>query len=210
MFGVWCLVFRGRPEQLWGALAVDAAFLAEKFAAALPYARYVQTGSQEQQRRWQQVHDAARLLPAQAELVRSFVREVKVLVVSGIWCGDCVQQCPLLERIAEANPGRVVHRLLDRDEHRDLSSQLRINGGDRVPVVLFLAEDHELCAVHGDRTLGRYRALAARQLGPSCPTGLVVPGEEELAVTLQDWLNEIERVQLMLRLSSRLRQKHGD
>jgi thioredoxin-like negative regulator of GroEL len=133
-----------------------------------------------------------------------------MLVVSGIWCGDCVQQCPLLERIAEANPARVVLRLLDRDEHKDLSGRLRINGGDRVPVVLFLAEDHELCAACGDRTLARYRALAARQLGPSCPTGLVVPDEEELAATLQDWLDEVERVQLLLRLSGRLRQKHGD
>jgi thioredoxin-like negative regulator of GroEL len=189
---------------------VDTPFLAQKFAAALPYDRYLKTGTEEQQRRWQQVHDAARLSAAQTTLVAGFVREMKVLVVSGIWCGDCVQQCPLLQRIAEANPSRVQLRLLDRDEHRDLSGPLRINSGDRVPVVLFLAEDDELCAVFGDRTLSRYRALAARQLGPSCPTGLVVPPDDELAATLQDWLDEVERVQLMLRLSGRLRQKHGD
>jgi len=28
--------------------------------------------------------------------------------------------------------------------------------------------------------------------------------------TLQDWLDEVERIQLMLRLSTRLRQKYGD
>jgi hypothetical protein len=76
--------------------------------------------------------------------------------------------------------------------------------------VLFLAEDHELCSVFGDRPLNRYRALAARQLGASCPTGIVLPGTDETAATLQDWLNEFERVQLMLRLSARLRQKHND
>jgi hypothetical protein len=27
---------------------------------------------------------------------------------------------------------------------------------------------------------------------------------------LQDWLNEVERVQFMLRLSARMRQKHED
>ena len=135
---------------------------------------------------------------------------MKVLVVSGVWCGDCVEQCPLLQRIAEANPARVELRLLDRDEHADLSGRLRINGGARVPVALFLAEDFELCSVFGDRTLNRYRALAARQLGPSCPTGLVVPGAGELSATLADWLAEAERVQLMLRLSARLRQRHGD
>jgi hypothetical protein len=189
---------------------MNAGYLADKFAAALPYDRYVRTGTEEQQRRWRQVYEAAGLTPVQAELVGRFTRDMKVLVVSGIWCGDCVQQCPLLQRCAEANPARVELRLLDRDEHRDLSGQLRINAGDRVPVALFLAEDHELCAVYGDRTLTRYRALAARQLGASCPVGLFPQDPDELAATLQDWLNELERVQLMLLLSARLRQKHGD
>jgi thiol-disulfide isomerase/thioredoxin len=189
---------------------MQASFLAEKFAAALPYDRYVRTGSDEQQRRWQQVYAAAQLTEAQKQLVAGFVRDMKVLIVSGIWCGDCVQQCPLLQRIAEANPSRIDLRLLDRDEHRDLTEKVRINTGDRVPVALFLAEDHELCSVFGDRTLNRYRALAARHLGPSCPTGIVPAGADELADTLQDWLNEFERVQLMLRLSARLRQKHHD
>lgn len=189
---------------------MNPSFLADKFAAALPYDRYVHTGTEEQQRRWQQVYTAASLTDAQKQLVAGFVRDMKVLIVSGVWCGDCVQQCPLLQRIAEANPTRLALRLLDRDEHRDLTEKVRINGGDRVPVALFLAEDHELCSVFGDRTLNRYRALASRQLGPSCPTGIVPPGTDELAATLQDWLNEFERVQLMLRISARLRQKHND
>jgi hypothetical protein len=33
---------------------------------------------------------------------------------------------------------------------------------------------------------------------------------DESAEVLQEWLNEFERVQWMLRLSTRLRQKHGD
>jgi thiol-disulfide isomerase/thioredoxin len=187
-----------------------ADYLSEKFAAALPYDRYVATGTAEQQRRWQAVLDSARLTEVQRQLVAGFARDLKLLVVSGIWCGDCVQQCPLLQHIAEANPSRVELRLLDRDEHRDLTEYVRINSGDRVPVVLFLAEDFEFCSAYGDRTLSRYRALAARQLGPSCPTGITPPGADELAATLQDWLDECERVQLMLRLSARLRQKHGD
>jgi thiol-disulfide isomerase/thioredoxin len=200
------------PERhlLAGETPVNAAFLNDKFNAALPYDRYVATGTPEQHRRWKQVYDAALLTPEQRRLVAGFVRDMRVLVLSGIWCGDCVQQCPLLQRIADANPERIGVRFVDRDEHRDLTEQVRINGGDRVPVVLFLAEDMEFCAAFGDRTLNRYRALAARQLGPSCPTGIVTPGADELAATLQDWLDECERVQLMLRLSARLRQEHGD
>jgi thiol-disulfide isomerase/thioredoxin len=189
---------------------MNASYLKEQFAAALPYDRYVQTGNEDQWRRWKQVYDAARLTDAQTRLIAGFVRDMKVLVVSGVWCGDCIQQCPLLARIAEANPDRIDLRLVDRDEHRDLTDRVRINAGDRVPVALFLAEDHELCAIYGDRTLSRYRALAARQLGPACPTGITPPDNDEMAATLLDWLNEFERIQLMLRLSARLRQKHGD
>jgi thiol-disulfide isomerase/thioredoxin len=189
---------------------MNSTFLEAKFRAGLPYDAYVATGTAEQQRRWRQVYEAAALTEAQQALVAGFVREMRLLVVSGIWCGDCVEQCPLLARIAEANPAKVALRFVDRDGHRDLSSQVRINAGDRVPVALFLAEDHELCAAYGDRALSRYRALAARQLGPACPTGLVPPEQGELAATLQDWLDEVERVQWLLRLSARLRQRHGD
>ena len=80
----------------------------------------------------------------------------------------------------------------------------------RLPVVVFAAEDYELVGWYGDRTLARYRAIAARQLGPACPfPGAAVP-PDELAATLADWLDEFERVHLLLRLSARLRQKHGD
>lgn len=189
---------------------IDKALLAEHFNAAQDYSGYLATGTDEQRRRWEQVYEAAKLNDAQKSLVGGFTRQMHVLVVSGIWCGDCVQQVPLIERIAEANPQKVVVRYVDRDAHRELSSKLRINGGDRVPVVLLMAEDFELCAIAGDRTLHRYRALARKQLGASCPIGVAGPDRDELKATLADWLGEIERVQLMLRLSGRLRQKHGD
>jgi thiol-disulfide isomerase/thioredoxin len=189
---------------------LPASFLSEKFAAALPYDRYVQTGTEEQQRRWRPVYEVARLTPAATELLKGFGRDMKVLVVSGIWCGDCVQQCPLLQRVADANPARIDLRLIDRDQHRDLADRVRINGGDRVPMAIFMAEDYEFCAAYGDRSLSRYRALARKQLGASCPIAIAPPDHDELAATLQDWLNEFERVQWMLRLSARLRQRHGD
>lgn len=189
---------------------MNASFLSEKFAAALRYDAYLRTGTDEQQRRWNQVYGAASLTAGQTDLVRGFTRDLRILVVSGIWCGDCVQQCPLLQRIVEANPARLDLRLVDRDQHRDLTEQVRVNGGDRVPVALFLAEDFEFCSAFGDRSLSRYRALAKKQLGASCPLAIAPPDADEVAATLADWLDEFERVQLMLRLSPRLRQRHGD
>lgn len=187
-----------------------ASFLSEQFASALAYDRYVQTGNEEQQRRWRQVYDAAKLSDTQKQLIAGFVREMKVLIFSGVWCGDCVEQCPLIQRIAEANPGKIDLRFIERPRDGELVPELRINGGNRVPVVLFLSEDNEWCATAGDRTINRYRALALRRLGPLCPTGIVAPEKAELDATLSDWLNEVERVQLMLRLTPRLRQKYQD
>jgi hypothetical protein len=185
-------------------------YLVEQFAAGLSYDRYVQIGTDEQQRRWRQVHDAAALSSQQKLLLNGFVREMKALVFSGVWCGDCVEQGPLIHKIAEANPAKIDLRFVERPRDAELIPELRINGGNRVPLVLFLSEDNEWCATAGDRTLNRYRAIALRRLGPSCPTGIVPPEKEELQATLTDWLNEFERVQLMLRLTPRLRQKHGD
>jgi thiol-disulfide isomerase/thioredoxin len=189
---------------------MDSAFFQNKFSAALPYDRYVQSGTEEQFRRWKQVYDAASLTEPQKNLLSGFVRQMNLLIISGIWCGDCVQQCPLIARIAEAAPEKISLRILDRDQHRDLVEYFHINAGDRVPVVLFLSEDFEFCGAYGERTINRYRAIALRQLGPACPTGIVGPDKDELNATLADWLVEIERIQLMLRLSPRLRQKYGD
>ena len=101
-------------------------------------------------------------------------------------------------------------RLVDRDQHKDLSDRVMICGGHRVPVFIFMTEEFDFLSLSGDRSLTRYRALAARQLGPSCPVpGAPIPADE-LAGTIQDWVDELERVHLICRLSPKLRQKHAD
>ena len=188
----------------------NAEYVKGKHAAGLAYADYVATGTADQQANWKRVYDAVSLTDAQRALVAGFTRQVNIIGLSGVWCGDCVQQCPLIQRIAEANPARIDLRWLDRDQHIDLQERVRICGGQRVPVMIFCAEDYEMVSWYGDRTLSRYRAVAAKQLGASCPLpGAAVELELQQAV-LQDWLDEIERVHLLLRLSTRLRQRHGD
>ncbi len=185
-------------------------FLRRAYDAGLTFMDYLATGTADQQSHWQRVYDGVHLSTEQTDLVQRFTRELYVLGLSGIWCGDCVQQGPLLQRIAEANPDRVHLRWLDRDEHASLQQQVRICGGNRVPVFLFCAEDFELLGWYGDRTLARYRAVAARQLGASCPLPGAPVDATEQASTLHEWLNEVERFHLMARISPRLRQKHGD
>jgi thiol-disulfide isomerase/thioredoxin len=189
---------------------ITTAYLVERFSSGIPYPGYLQTGTDEQRQRWGQVYDAARLTDAQKQLVNGFVREMKILVFSGIWCGDCVQQGPLIQRIAEQNTAKIDLRFVERPRDGELVPELRINAGSRVPVVVFLSEDNQWCATAGDRTISRYRALALQKLGSFCPTGIVAPEKGEIDATLADWLNEVERVQLMLRLTPRLRAKYKD
>jgi hypothetical protein len=77
-------------------------------------------------------------------------------------------------------------------------------------VVVFSRKDWFEVSRYGERTVSTYRRLAAEQLGPACPTGLVPPAAEALTTTTTEWLIEFERAQLILRLSPRLRNKHGD
>ena len=187
---------------------LDADELAARHGDGLDFEDYLATDP-DRAAAWREIHRRIALDETQRTTVEGFVRRMPVLVVSGIWCGDCAQQGPLLARIADASD-RIDLRWIDRDDHPDFSAKLRINGGDRVPVVVFMSEDHEPVSVFGDRTLSRYRAMAAERLGPSCPVPGAPIGRDELRATLADWLDEFERVQLLLRLSPRLRDRHGD
>lgn len=185
-------------------------FVKAKFDAAHPYDDYVATGTPDHQHGWNAFAGSVTLTAPQTELLQSFTREVNALFLSGTWCGDCVQQLPIVGKIAAANPGKIRPRFLDRDEHMDLAEHLKVCGGNRVPVGLLLNEDFDVLAMVGDRTLSRYRAIAARNLGASCALpGAPVP-EDEVAATTQDWVNEFERAHLICRLSTKLRQRHGD
>jgi len=166
-------------------------------------------GAEEHRRRWAAVYDRVKLSAEQLGVLAGFTRRMKVLCLSGVWCGDCVNQCPIFERFAEAS-SRLEIRYFDRDRHADLQAALTICGGNRVPVVVFLSEDDQFLGLYGDRTLAKYRQVALDQLGAACPTGIVPPHQALLDAVTQEWLNEFERLQLMLRLSSRLRQRHGD
>lgn len=184
--------------------------LFEKYEAGLPYEEFLNRhGTDAHRARWKSVYDQIVLTEPQRELLAGFRREIKIIVLAGAWCGDCVGQCPIFQHFAEVSPTLKIH-YLDRDEHADVQAMLQINGGNRVPVVVFFSEDGHEVARYGERTLSKYRRMATDQLGATCPTGVVVSGDPLLAEVTQEWLNEYERVQWILRLSPRLRQKHGD
>lgn len=187
---------------------MNAEYLTKIFDSALSYSDYLATDTDKAEN-WNAIYEQTQLTGDQLTLIKGFTRKVNVICVSGIWCGDCVQQGPLFERIAQANP-LIDLRWVDRDENMDLAEQITVNRGNRVPMLIFMAEDCEIVSIKGDRSLARYRAIAQRQLGASCPLPGAPIAADELAATLQDWLDEFERVHLLLRISGRLRNKHGD
>lgn len=180
------------------------------FQSGLPYADFLaRHGSPAHQARWKQTLDRVPLAPAQQTLLASFRRRMPVLCLAGAWCGDCSGQCPIFRRFAEAST-LIDLRFVDRDERPDVQAALRINGGNRIPVLVFFSEDGFEVSRYGERTLTRYRQLAGDLDAEACPTGLVPEPANVLAAITAEWLAEFERAQWILRLSPRLRQLHGD
>lgn len=183
--------------------------LFEKHQAGLVYADFLRRhGSPSDRDRWARVREQVVLTDAQRRLLGSFRRTMPVLCLAGAWCGDCARQCPIFDVFAAATPV-VQPRFLDRDEHADVQAVLRINGGNRVPVLVFFSEDGLEVARYGERTLSQYRQMV-RETVPGQDVPPAESGEAMLGQVTRDWLNEFERVQWILRLSPRLRQRHGD
>lgn len=193
-------------------MLLTANILRRKFEQGLPFAEFVKSGEAEGHRRpWDQRYGQLELTAEQYALVNSFAREMNVLCVSGTWCGDCALQGSAMARVAEANPQRIHLRFILRsDQHADLVVKAQINAGLRVPVTWFMAEDFEPVSRFGDRTLSRYRSMARKQLPPDQAHVLAAPPADPVREVLREVLDEFERVQLLLRLSPRLRQEHGD
>jgi thiol-disulfide isomerase/thioredoxin len=187
-------------------------FWRSAFDAALPYAKYLESSPPENARRWEEM--AARipaLTEGQLQQLSGHHRILNVLLVSGVWCGDCVRQGPMIRRIVEAIGGDVRLRVIDRDLNPELRDEVRILGAMRVPVTVFLSEDFFEVARFGDRTLAKYRAKAAEEAGPACTVPYAIPQERELLAAEQaEWAEVFERVLLMLRLAPPLRERYRD
>lgn len=179
------------------------------FQSALSYGDYLAAADPVHQARWESYRGLVSLSEHDERIVRSFKRQMRVLVVSGVWCGDCARQGPIIDAIASVN--RCVEvRFIDNQASPELRDEVRINGATRVPVVVCLSEDWFEVGRFGDRTLSAYRRKAEREAGVACDPGIVMTGADELAVEVREWVEIFERHQLLLRLAPALRRRHGD
>ncbi len=185
------------------------------YAAGLPYGEFLEKyGTEPQQQRWQAKRDSLRLSDEQRERLGRFSRQMHVVCMAGAWCGDCVDQCPMFALFEEACPNLNI-RFVDRDDcDAAFKESIKICGGNRVPVVVFLSEDFQPTGLYGDRTLSKYRQMVENLTGAACSTGITLPTQGEMdpltTSVMEEWLGEFERNQSILRTSARLREKHGD
>lgn len=183
-------------------------FFRSYFDRGLPVAQYLETGKAHEIENWERYAKDIQLTAAQQHVVASFKRRMPVLVLSGIWCGDCQRQGPMLAAIERACP-LIEMRYVESRPNPELQDELRINGAAKVPVVVAFSEDFYELSRFGDRHLSVYRHKAETELAAACDPGFGSP-IAALAAELDEWVRHFERLQLILRLSPLLRKRHGD
>ncbi|MHC4605595.1 MAG: thioredoxin family protein [Planctomycetota bacterium] len=188
-------IYRDKRSDFWKRI----------FEEALPYDEYLAASPEDMSARWKTMAgQIPELVADQRARVAGHNRRLNVLVYSGVWCGDCVRQGPMLRVIAEAVGREADLRFVERDASEELQEELRILGALRVPVAVFLSEDFHEIGRFGDRMLTVYRRKARSEPGPAAPS------REELALEMEEWVAIFERALLMARLSPPLRERHGD
>ena len=185
-----------------------ADFWKKHYEMALTYEEYLKE-YHEKAERWTEFEPRIpNLTKEQIKRVQGYNREINILTMVGIWCGDCVRQLPMIKKIVMSAGEKVNLRLIERETSPDLMEELRIIGAGRVPIVVFLTEDFWEISRIGDRLLSVYRAKAAREIGLDYDAGIMT--SNALTTELDGWVNEFERVLLMARLSPPLRMRYND
>lgn len=190
---------------------IRSEFWKSHFETALSCDAYLESGPAEHAQKWRNMGEAIPELDTNtAARLASINRKLNVLVLSGIWCGDCARQGPMLDKISRTGNTQVQLRFAERDSYSDLADELRILGALRVPVVVFLSEDFFEVGRFGDRLLTVYRQKAEQELGDACSSGVVAPPANELLDEMLGWVDIFERMLLMLRLAPMLRKRYED
>ena len=185
-------------------------FFQKHFDSAKSYQEYLETADPTHSSKWITNNSSRHLTEEQIGLIGSFTRRLNLLVLSGVWCGDCVRQGPLLNEIASHN-SLIDLRFFESRQTMELDDELRVNGAQKVPVVVGLSEDFFELGRFGDAHLSVYRDKLSKNIGTSCDSGLgISDSTDKLKIEITEWLSWIERQQYILRLSPMLRRRYED
>ena len=184
-------------------------FWKRHFGIALDFNSFINIGKPEEITLWRErAERTPELTNEQKTRLQNYNRELNILVYAGTWCGDCSRQAPMLKKLSEAAGNKVNLRFIERETSKELQDELRVVGGLRVPIVVFLTEDFWEVGRFGERLLHIYRSKAAREIGRGIDEGVLSP--RALENEMLEWVDIFERMLLMVRLSPPLRKRHGD
>ena len=185
------------------------AFWRKHWAQASEYDEFLQEQDQNHADKWRNIDQRLpELTPEQIKRLQGYNRELNILVYGGIWCPDCQRQAPMIKKLTEIIGPKAHIKIIDRDTSQELKDELRILGATRVPMIVILSEDFWEVGRYGDRLLNVYRAKAAREIGRGQNAGVLSP--KALEAEMNEWVDIIERAQIMLRLSPPLRRRYND
>ncbi|MCW4011763.1 MAG: thioredoxin family protein [Candidatus Bathyarchaeota archaeon] len=184
-------------------------FWRKHWTQASEYHDFIQEQDQSHAEKWRNIEQRLpELTPEQIERLQGYNRELNILIYGGIWCPDCQRQAPMIKKLTETIGPKAHIKIIDRDTSQELKDELRILGATRVPMIVILTEDFWEVGRYGDRLLNVYRAKAAREIGRGPNAGVLSP--KAMEAEMNEWVDIIERAQIMLRLSPPLRRRHND
>ena len=119
----------------------------ERFDSGMTYDQW-KSGMTRNRERFELLEGRVEILPEDLAAFRRLPRPLNVLVLAEDWCGDVINNLPVLGRLA-AESGTLNLRVFPRDQHPDLMDQYLNQGQYKsIPVFAFFDDDF--------RELGRW------------------------------------------------------
>lgn len=112
----------------------------ERFEQGLTYEQYKQQMTRNQERFEQNERDV-HITPDELQAFQSLPQPLNVLVLAEDWCGDVINNLPILGRLAQES-GKLNVRIFLRDQNPDLMDQYLKEGKYRsIPVFVFFDQN---------------------------------------------------------------------
>jgi hypothetical protein len=132
------------------------------------------------------------LAAADVDVFKRLSRSLNVLVLAEDWCGDVIDNLPILGRLASES-GKLILRIFLRDQHTDLMDNYLNRGEFRsIPVFAFFDDDfHEI-----GRFIERPESVTRRRVGQRSALSAQYPELGDSTIPVGQ-LPEAARVRLM-------------
>lgn len=111
----------------------------ERFHTGMTYEQYKDQMTRNRER-FDENEAAAPVGTAEVQAINALPKRLNVLVLAEDWCGDVIQNLPILGRLA-AETGKLTLRVFLRDQNLDLMEQFLNNGHRSIPVFAFFDDE---------------------------------------------------------------------